>query len=65
MCERDGWHRASSGPAIKIARIATPAAAINVDVTPDPATHTHRIGRTGRVDAAGWAFSLLGLEEMG
>jgi ATP-independent RNA helicase DbpA len=40
-------------------------AVINVDVTPDPATHTHRIGRTGRVDAEGWAFSLASLDEMG
>ena len=40
-------------------------AVINVDVTPDPATHTHRIGRTGRVDADGWAFSLASLDEMG
>ncbi len=39
-------------------------AVINVDVTFEPATHTHRIGRTGRVDAAGWAFSLASLEEM-
>ena len=41
------------------------AAVINVDITPDPATHTHRIGRTGRVDAQGWAFSLASLDEMG
>ena len=40
-------------------------AVINVDVTPEPATHTHRIGRTGRVDAQGWAFSLAALDEMG
>jgi ATP-dependent RNA helicase DbpA len=40
-------------------------AVINVDVTPEPATHTHRIGRTGRVDADGWAFSLASLDEMG
>jgi ATP-independent RNA helicase DbpA len=40
-------------------------AVINVDVTPEPATHTHRIGRTGRVDAEGWAFSLATLDEMG
>jgi ATP-independent RNA helicase DbpA len=40
-------------------------AVINVDISPDPATHTHRIGRTGRVDQAGWAFSLASLEEMG
>jgi ATP-dependent RNA helicase DbpA len=45
--------------------IAELEAVINVDVTPDPATHTHRIGRTGRVDAEGWAFSLASLDEMG
>jgi ATP-independent RNA helicase DbpA len=42
---------------------------INVDVTPEPAVHTHRIGRTGRLgregDAEGWAFSLATLDEMG
>ncbi len=31
---------------------------INVDVTPDPEIYTHRIGRTGRADEDGWAFSL-------
>ena len=40
-------------------------AVVNVDITPDPPTHTHRIGRTGRVDEAGWAFSLASLDEMG
>jgi ATP-dependent RNA helicase DbpA len=40
-------------------------AVINVDVTPDTATHTHRIGRTGRADAEGWAFTLASLDEMG
>ena len=40
-------------------------AVINVDVTPDPATHTHRIGRTGRADEAGWAFTLASVDEMG
>jgi ATP-independent RNA helicase DbpA len=38
---------------------------VSVDITPDPATHTHRIGRTARVDEEGWAFSLAGLDEMG
>ena len=33
-------------------------AVINVDVTPDPEIHIHRIGRTGRADEAGWALSL-------
>ena len=45
--------------------IAQLEAVINVDVTPDAATHTHRIGRTGRVDEEGWAFSLVGMDEMG
>ena len=45
--------------------IAQLEAVINVDITPDPDTHTHRIGRTGRVDEAGWAFSLASLDEMG
>jgi ATP-independent RNA helicase DbpA len=31
---------------------------INVDVTPDPEVHTHRVGRTGRADQHGWALSL-------
>ena len=35
-------------------------AVINVDVTPDAEIHLHRIGRTGRVDQDGWAFSLVG-----
>jgi ATP-independent RNA helicase DbpA len=30
-----------------------------------PDTHTHRIGRTGRVDEEGWAFSLASVDEMG
>ncbi len=52
--------------------IAQLEAVINVDVSPDPATHTHRIGRTGRMaldagadDASGWAFTLASLDEMG
>ena len=45
--------------------IAQLEAVINVDVSPDADTHTHRIGRTGRVDAEGWAFSLVGMDEMG
>jgi ATP-independent RNA helicase DbpA len=31
---------------------------INVDITPDPEVHVHRIGRTGRADQNGWALSL-------
>ena len=45
--------------------IAELEAVINVDVTPDVATHTHRIGRTGRAGAEGWAFSLASVDEMG
>jgi len=33
-------------------------AVINVDMTPDPEIHIHRIGRTGRGDQDGWALSL-------
>ena len=40
-------------------------AVINVDITPDPQVHIHRIGRTGRVDAQGLALSLASLDEMG
>jgi ATP-independent RNA helicase DbpA len=40
-------------------------AVINVDITPDPAVHTHRIGRTGRAGEAGQVFSLASLDEMG
>jgi len=39
--------------------IAQLEAVINVDITPDPEVHIHRIGRTGRVDQEGWAFSLV------
>ena len=49
--------------------IAELEAVINVDITPDVATHTHRIGRTGRMgtegQAEGWAFSLASVDEMG
>ena len=45
--------------------IAQLEAVINVDITPDPAVHVHRIGRTGRVDEEGWALSLANLDEMG
>ena len=42
---------------------------INVDITPDPQVHVHRIGRTGRegaqAAAAGLALSLASLDEMG
>ena len=45
--------------------IAQLEAVINVDVTPDPEVHVHRIGRTGRAGEAGWALSLASLDEMG
>ena len=40
-------------------------AVINVDITPDAEIHLHRIGRTGRADQEGWAFSLVSGDEMG
>jgi ATP-independent RNA helicase DbpA len=45
--------------------IAGLEAVINVDITPDVEVHTHRVGRTGRADDVGWAFSLASMEEMG
>lgn len=39
-------------------------AVINVDVTPEPEIHIHRIGRTGRADENGWALSLCSPSEM-
>jgi ATP-independent RNA helicase DbpA len=45
--------------------IANLEAVINVDVTPDPEVHIHRIGRTGRGDAEGWALNLASMSEMG
>ena len=45
--------------------IAQLEAVINVDVTPDPEVHVHRVGRTGRAGEAGSAFSLVSMEEMG
>ena len=45
--------------------IAQLEAVINVDITPDVEVHTHRVGRTGRADEAGWAFSLASMDEMG
>jgi len=38
-------------------------AVINVEPARDPEVHVHRIGRTGRVDAEGWAFTLIGPRE--
>jgi len=43
--------------------IAQLEAVINVDVTPDPEIHIHRIGRTGRADEEGWALSLCSSSE--
>ncbi len=45
--------------------IANLEAVINVDITPDMEVHTHRVGRTGRADESGWAFSLASMDEMG
>ncbi|WP_137895097.1 ATP-dependent RNA helicase DbpA [Ramlibacter sp. 2FC] len=45
--------------------VAQLEAVINVDVTPDPEVHIHRIGRTGRGDAEGLALTLASLDEMG
>ena len=51
--------------------IANLAAVINVDVTPDPEVHIHRIGRTGRAGlnsegtARGLALNLVSMDEMG
>ncbi len=45
--------------------IAQLEAVINVDITPDPEVHTHRVGRTGRAEGDGWAFSLASMDEMG
>ena len=41
------------------------AAVINVDITPDPEVHVHRIGRTGRAGEPGLALSLASMDEMG
>ena len=38
---------------------------INVEVSPDPEVHIHRIGRTGRGDAQGLALNLASMDEMG
>ena len=45
--------------------IASLAAVINVDVTPDAEVHVHRIGRTGRAGEMGLALNLASLDEMG
>ena len=45
--------------------IVSLAAVINVDVTPDPEVHVHRIGRTGRAGESGLALNLASLDEMG
>ena len=45
--------------------IAQLEAVINVDVTPDPEVHIHRIGRTGRGDAEGLVLNLASMDEMG
>lgn len=45
--------------------IANLAAVINVDVTPDPEVHIHRIGRTGRAGEKGLVLNLASMDEMG
>jgi len=45
--------------------IANLAAVINVDVTPDPEVHVHRIGRTGRAGETGLVLNLASMDEMG
>ena len=51
--------------------IANLAAVINVDVTPEPEVHIHRIGRTGRAGlstegtARGLVLNLVSMDEMG
>ncbi|MBG9388655.1 ATP-dependent RNA helicase DbpA [Caenimonas aquaedulcis] len=45
--------------------VAGLAAVINVEVTPDPEVHVHRIGRTGRAGETGLALCLASLDEMG
>ena len=45
--------------------IANLAAVINVDVTPDPEVHIHRIGRTGRAGESGLVLNLVSMDEMG
>lgn len=41
------------------------AQVINFDITPDPETYVHRIGRTGRAGASGAAVSFCSAEERG
>jgi ATP-independent RNA helicase DbpA len=45
--------------------IASLAAVINVDVTPDSEVHIHRIGRTGRAGETGLVLNLASMDEMG
>ncbi len=45
--------------------IASLVAVINVDMTPDPEVHVHRIGRTGRAGEKGLALNLASMDEMG
>lgn len=43
--------------------IKTLDAVLNIDISPDPEVHIHRIGRTGRTDQPGLALSLVGPKE--
>jgi ATP-dependent RNA helicase RhlE len=38
---------------------------VNYDLPDSPEAYLHRVGRTGRADAAGTALTLVGLEELG
>lgn len=44
--------------------ISALAAVINYDLTPDPETHLHRIGRTGRAGLTGLAITLVDPDEL-
>ncbi|MGC3986301.1 MAG: ATP-dependent RNA helicase DbpA [Pseudorhodoferax sp.] len=45
--------------------IARLGAVVNVEVTPDPEVHVHRVGRTGRAGEKGLALNLASMDEMG
>ncbi len=45
--------------------IAHLAAVVNVEVTPDPEIHIHRIGRTARAGETGLVLNLVSMDEMG
>ena len=55
----------ASGNPSAIHRAHQKLALINVDITPDPEVHVHRVGRTGRAGESGLALSLATMNEMG